>query len=250
MRTRTLLLLGCGFPGWLTRFFLAAAKGETLLTDGVRGVMADSRSGSDQSLILFLERRHTLVYTEGAAAFIADLNKRWMDAHPLEKAVPTIPATPVEDAPPQIVTDAVFISYASQDRDSAIAIRDALQKAGLDFWFDQRDLQPGDAFQDTILSNIEQCSCFLPVISRNTTIPGRHFFFLEWDKAVEEKKLRSPNVAFIVPVVIDDTPYDAAYVPAPFRERQWQRLETTGLPDAFLQILKDRIRDLRRARRS
>lgn len=250
MRARTLLLLGCGFPGWLTRFFLAAAKGETLLTDGVRGVLADSRSGADPSLILFLERRHTSLYVEGAEAFIADLHRRWIDAHPPAASAPVAPPGPAPDAPPEIVTDAIFISYASLDRESAIVIRDALQTAGLDVWFDQRNLNPGDAFQDKILSNIERCSCFLPVISQSTAIPGRHFFFLEWNKAAEEVKLRAPGVPFIVPVVIDDTPYDAPHVPPPFRERHWQRLEGTRLPEQFVDLLRTRIRELRRGRRA
>ncbi len=250
MRTRTLLVLGCGFPGWLTRFFLAAAKGDTLLTEGVRGVIADSRSGSDQSLILFLERRHTSVYTEGAVAFISELYRRWMIDHPAGAPVTAAPAQPAAGAPPEIVTDAIFISYASLDRASAIVIRDALQAAGLDVWFDQRNLNPGDVYQDKILSNIERCSCFLPVISKSTAIPGRHFFFLEWNKAVDEVKLRAPGVPFIVPVVIDDTPYDAPHVPAQFRDRHWQRLDGTSLPDDFLKLLRDRIRALRSGRRT
>jgi hypothetical protein len=39
----------------------------------------------------------------------------------------------------------VFISYASQDADAAMRIRDALREAGLEVWFDQSELRGGDA---------------------------------------------------------------------------------------------------------
>ncbi len=251
LRTRSLLLLGCGFPGWLTRFFLAAAKGEALFSEGARGLVADSSCENDPSLVLFLERRRTGVFTEGGAtSFIEELHRRWMESHPPAAPSDAAPQTDTEAEPPAaLAPDAVFISYASEDRDAATAIRDVLQKGGLDVWFDQRSLDPGDAFRDKILSNIEQCSFFLPVVSRNTATARRRFFFLEWNKASDEVQFRSRDVPFIVPVVIDDTPPDAPHLPAAFRERHWQRLQNGALPDDFVSLLRSRVRDLRRARR-
>ena len=130
LRTRSLLLLGCGFPGWLTRFFLAAAKGEALFSEGSRGLVADSSCENDPSLVLFLERRRTGVFTEGGAtSFIEELHRRWMESHPASPPSDAAPQTDTAAEPPAaLAPDAVFISYASEDRDAAIAIRDVLQK--------------------------------------------------------------------------------------------------------------------------
>jgi hypothetical protein len=258
MRTRSLLMLGCGFPGWLARFFLAAAKGDALFSEGARGLVADSTCVSDPSLVLFLERRRTTVFSESATTFVDELHRRWMEAHLVVSPPPAVGGAAAAPAPapaapeplPALEQDAIFISYASEDREQAILIRDALKNAGLDVWFDQRSLEPGDEFRDKIFANIEQCSFFLPVISRHTAAVGRRFFFLEWNKAADEVQFRSRDVPFIVPVVIDDTPPDAPHLPAPFRDRHWQRLEGPALPDTFLSVLRARIRDLRRARHS
>ena len=94
-RTRSLLLLGCGFPGWLTRFFLAAARGDLLFTSGARGIFADSSCPSDRSLVLFLERRQMTVYENGdTLAFIAELRRRWDERNPPLQpgSAPSIPA--------------------------------------------------------------------------------------------------------------------------------------------------------------
>jgi len=191
------------------------------------------------------------VFTEGGAiSFIDELHRRWTDAHPSAPAGAVSAPKPsdVLEPLPAIGQDAIFISYALEDRDAAILIRDPLKGAGLDVWFDQRSLEPGDEFREKVLSDIEQCSFFLPVISRNTAIAAHRFFFLEWNKAVDEVQFRSHDVPFIVAVVIDDLQPEAPHIPVAFRERHWQRLNQTALPDDFITLLRNRVRELRRAR--
>jgi hypothetical protein len=250
LRARNLMLLGCGFPGWLTRFFLAAAKGEQLFSEGARGLVVDAASSSDEALVFFLERHKTTCYPGGdASAFIDELHKRWTARF---KAAPVAAAAPASTEPelPAFQPDAIFISYASEDRAAAQTIREALEGAGLDVWFDQRRLEPGDDFRRKILQNIERCSFFLPVISKNTATVERRFFFLEWNKAVDEAQFRPAGFPFILPVVIDDTPPNAEYLPGAFQERHWQRLGNGTLPDEFVGLMRSRIRDLRRDRRT
>jgi len=69
------------------------------------------------------------------------------------------------------VTDssrAVFLSYASQDSDAASSICDALRAAGIEVWYDQRELRGGDAWDRKIRREIRDCALFLPIISANT----------------------------------------------------------------------------------
>ena len=52
----------------------------------------------------------------------------------------------------------VCISYASQDADAAMRIRDALREAGLEVWFDQSELRGGDAWDASIRKMIKECT--------------------------------------------------------------------------------------------
>ncbi len=239
-RVRNLLVLGCSFPGWLTRFFLAATKGERLFTEGARDVIADGTSPKDQSLVLFLERRKASVYEQGdAVAFVEELHQRWSSRY--AGSAPTGEF----DAPlPAFKPESIFISYANEDLAAAQAIHDALETAGLDVWFDKRRLEPGDDFRDKILQNIERSSFFVPVISRNTATQQKRFFRLEWNKALEEAP--AYGYQFIVPVIVDDT----GELPDSFKKLHWQRLEGGRLPDSFVRTMVERIRELRRAARS
>jgi len=49
---------------------------------------------------------------------------------------------------------AVFLSYASQDVEAARRICDALRAAGIEVWFDQRELRGGDAWDHKIRQQI------------------------------------------------------------------------------------------------
>ena len=48
------------------------------------------------------------------------------------------------------MTQAIFLSYTSQDADAARRICDALRAAGLEAWFDQSDLRGGEAWDASI----------------------------------------------------------------------------------------------------
>lgn len=66
------------------------------------------------------------------------------------------------------MTQAIFLSYASQDADAALRIVDALRAAGLEVWFDQNELTGGDAWDQKIRKQIKECTLFVPIISANT----------------------------------------------------------------------------------
>jgi TolB-like protein len=134
---------------------------------------------------------------------------------------------------------AVFLSYASDDREAANHIAEALRGAGIEAWFDQSELRGGDAWDAKIRAQIRTCALFLAVISKNTRARDEGYFRLEWKLAVDRSYLMSQNRAFIVPVAIDAT-RESENVPDRFREVQWMRL-----PDgAPLQPLVDQVKRL------
>lgn len=121
-------------------------------------------------------------------------------------------------------SQAVFLSYASQDTDAARRIHDALRAAGIEVWFDQSELRSGDAWDAAIRRQVRECALFIAVISANTNARSEGYFRREWNLAVRRMLDMADDQVFLLPVLIDDTPEPAARVPDRFRERQWTRL--------------------------
>ena len=132
------------------------------------------------------------------------------------------------------MTQAIFLSYSSDDADAARRLCEALRAAGLEVWFDQSELRGGDAWDASIRKQIKECALFIPVISANTNAREEGYFRLEWKLAVDRSHLMADDKAFFLPVVIDDTLEPAARVPDKFRERQWSRVMDDPALDAFV----------------
>lgn len=142
---------------------------------------------------------------------------------------------------------AVFLSYASEDRPAVEAIREALESAGVDVWFDRDALKLGDAYEAKIRNNIEKASLFLAILSRNTLTPSRRFFRIEWDQAERVAVQVPASMRYIVPVAIDDIPPDEPALPERFRKLNWVRLGD-GKPTAdFVAAVRQLYRDYQKA---
>jgi TolB-like protein/Tfp pilus assembly protein PilF len=129
---------------------------------------------------------------------------------------------------------AVFISYASDDREAALKICESLRRAGVEVWFDLSELRGGDAWDASIRRQIKNCALFLAIISKNTRARQEGYFRLEWKLAVDRSHLMSQERAFLLPVAIDDTPEDSDNLPDRFKEVQWVRLLGGAVPDGFI----------------
>lgn len=92
-------------------------------------------------------------------------------------------------------SNAVFLSYASQDAEVASRICDALRAAGIEVWFDQSELRGGDIWDRKIKQQIRECALFLPLISANTNARAEGYFRLEWKLAVDRSHLMADDAA-------------------------------------------------------
>ncbi len=119
---------------------------------------------------------------------------------------------------------AVFLSYAREDSGAARRIAEALRASGLEVWFDENELRGGDAWDAKIRRQIRECALFLPVISATTQGRPEGYFRREWKLAVERSGDMAAGIAFIVPVVVDETREGDAIVPEEFMRVQWTRL--------------------------
>src|ERR1700730_7729843 len=135
----------------------------------------------------------------------------------------------------------VFLSYASEDRQAAQAIRDALPALGLEAWYDESDLNGGDAWDQKIRRQIRECDFFMPLVSAQTEARHEGYFRREWRLAVESTLDMPDDHPFLLPVVIDDTNQTGARVPEKFLLVQWLRVPG-GRPTPALEALCRRIK--------
>src|SRR3981081_505030 len=70
----------------------------------------------------------------------------------------------------------VFLSYASDDRSAAQIIREALPALGLEVWYDESDLNGGDAWDQKIRRQIRECDFFMPLVSAQTEARHEGYF--------------------------------------------------------------------------
>ncbi|MFO1448605.1 MAG: toll/interleukin-1 receptor domain-containing protein [Opitutaceae bacterium] len=122
------------------------------------------------------------------------------------------------------VRPSVFLSYASEDRPAARRLRDALNQAGLEVWYDENELGGGDAWDQKIRRQIRECTFFIAVISSTTDQRSEGYFRREWRLAVERTLDMADDMLFLVPIVIDETHEEGARVPEKFLTVQWVRV--------------------------
>ncbi len=140
--------------------------------------------------------------------------------------------------PMAVSTRAVFLSYASEDAEPAQRIAQAVRAAGIEVWFDREELRGGDAWDRRIREQIHDCRLFIAVISAHTEARDEGYFRREWKLAVDRTHDMADKRAFLVPVVIDDTPERGASVPEKFHDLQWTRLPGGETPPAFVERIQ------------
>jgi len=142
-----------------------------------------------------------------------------------------------DPAPPR---PSVFLSYASQDREAARLLKEALPGFGLEVWHDESDLGGGDAWDQKIRRQIRECDYFIPLVSAQTEARHEGYFRREWRLAVERTLDMADDHLFLLPIVIDDTDQAAARVPEKFLTVQWLRVPG-GKPTPALESLCRRV---------
>jgi hypothetical protein len=199
-----LLVIGENFADWLTRLFLRTTKGQRL-SEGreVLEILADSRTPREAHLVAFLRHfsSRTRVYQGGAVEFVDELHRRYRARFPQGLARASARGAPPREMQP----DAVFISYASEDRPAVERLKAGLESLGLPVWFDKDKLQAGDEWRSKIRANVERCGLFLPVLSRTTEARVEGEFRREWRWAVDREQKMAADRPFILPLVVDDT---------------------------------------------
>src|ERR1700733_10960121 len=134
----------------------------------------------------------------------------------------------------------VFLSYASEDRQAARTIGDALRAFGLEVWYDESELGGGDLWDQKIRRQIRECDYFMALVSAQTEARHEGYFRREWRLAVERTQDIADDHPFFFPIAIDDIAQATARVPEKFLATQWLRVPG-GRPTPAFETLCRRI---------
>jgi hypothetical protein len=254
LQQRNLLLLGCNFPEWLSRFFLRATNQKRLSEKDKKAWLIDPLQ-PQESFTCFLRSYSTqteILSQTPPAEFVGELFARWMAQH--GAGGPQAGRTPDAAARGTMF----FISYSrSTDLARAESVYQALLKQGVaegEVWFDRTAIEPGQDFQRSILDGIHKCRYFLPLLSQAANRRDGGFVFREWGEATD--RLKEMNREFVLPVIVDPD-----YMPEQYTTesvRVWaddRKLDfghaPDGVPDGRLQTkLKKLVRESRQGSES
>ncbi|MEE8525953.1 MAG: toll/interleukin-1 receptor domain-containing protein [Thermoanaerobaculia bacterium] len=250
-RDNHLLFLGCGFPDWLCRFFIRTIANERLREGRATSqIIVDRQNLENQPLATFLLDCDSYLYPAGdVVEFVTELSRRWQERQPAVEEGPARTASPAGVAAERMESGAVFLSYASQDREAAVAMKQALESAGVEVWFDRKDLQAGDSWRLQLRTNVQRCGLFLPILSVNARGRLEGIYREEWRWAIERSRGIAESVPFIQPVIVDELADGADDIPAEFWARQVSRFPGGRPSEEFSRRAKEVIRTFRLARR-
>lgn len=148
---KSLLALGTKFDDWLFRFFWYAMHRDIKrLNDGQVAISLQKENEVECRLSNFLENEkipNSSIY-EVVNLILRDTDNREIDFRKDNGQY----------------TD-VFISYTSSSYDTVKHLFYSLQSEGIRVWFDQSDLNAGDAHKQKIINAINKCRVFIPVIT-------------------------------------------------------------------------------------
>ena len=204
LQDRSLLLIGCNFPDWLSRFMLRATrKGRLAVREGRRGWLVEPL-GNEDPFIGFLGKyspETSVLSSVDPSQFVDELHRRWW-----ARRTPQGDAPAAAQAEPPLPESAMFFISYSRTTDLPYANRlfEALKGLGVgehEIWFDRKTLEPGDNFKQRILDGIGGCRYFLPIVSRAATLREEAFVFQEWETATA--RLPRMSRRFVVPLVVD-----------------------------------------------
>ena len=202
LQQRSLLLIGCNFPEWLSRFFLRATS-QKRLSEHARRSWLIEQLRPEESFTCFLSSYSTnteVLSDLPPAEFVAELHRRWMHEQGAAEQQPLHPAN--ESPSPKAM---FFISYSRQtDRARAETLYQALRSLGVaegEIWFDRNSIEPGQDFQRRIIDGINGCRYMLPLLSQSADSRQEAFVFTEWGRA--EQRRERMNREFILPIIVD-----------------------------------------------
>ena len=171
---RLFLFLGFGLRQWYLRILFHVLKvlrpeSRGFAIEALEKSAAGEDAKADQAILFYRDNFKKMdLFSIGPADFVRELRRRYVDSgRPTRAAMPTSPrerSAGVSAPAGRVAT--VFICHASEDKEKAIQVHDALKRARLEPWLDKDALRGGDRWDDLIASTIEKVDYFVVLNSQ------------------------------------------------------------------------------------
>lgn len=210
---KKLFVLGCNLPNWLFRFLWQPTQiGRVANLKTTQGYWINKEKPED-SFENFLKKKNFSA-DEQVKEILVDATKLLQEELPRE---------PEEHIDEEEHFD-VFISYASEDRQIATIIFEALKNMNVKAWFDDRgkgEITPGSPYWEKIKNGIKHSAHFMPIITGNwmqkltstSSLKDETNMVRDW---LEEcKKGDSPvqlKANYSIPVIVKDCSYNGVAI--------------------------------------
>ncbi len=109
----------------------------------------------------------------------------------------------------------IFLSYASEDRQTVRAFYERLARAGFSPWMDSENILPGERWEDSIQRAIESADFVMSFISKLST-QKRGYVQKELKTILRLCEEQLPDDIYFIPVKIDN-----CEIPATLKQYQW-----------------------------
>ena len=212
---KKLFVLGCNLPNWLFRFIWQPTQvGRTSSTKTTQGYWINKEKPED-SFENFLKKKNFSA-DEQVKEILVDATKLLQEELQRE----------TEERSSHIDNEQfdVFISYASEDRQIATNIFEALKNINVKAWFDDRgkgEITPGSPYWEKIKNGIKHSAHFMPIITGNwmhkltNTSSLKDETYLVRDWLAECKKgdgtiHLKPN--YSIPLIVKDSSYNGVAI--------------------------------------
>lgn len=140
--------------------------------------------------------------------------------------------------PEAVRTEHVFLSYSRTDREACIALRSALEQAGLSVFRDEDKIRVGDQWMTRLEGALQGCSAFVLLVGRDGVrrwVGAEVQVALSRHLSPHDDAQRLP----IFPILLEDAKPEA--LPpflALFQSAQWS--PTEPVPDTLLEVIRTR----------
>lgn len=200
------LFIGCGYKDWLFRFFIRIICSKPYqypkgmdICKFIGDDFGHEKEAPANELLRFLKSYDTEVYYSGGGKCFVDTL--------FQKLEQNFPGTiiPVTEFP-----ETAFISFHGANRRPAKTLANGLQACGINVWLDEKEFDPGDEVDGTIINAIEKCPVFIPLISGESKSflleNGKmKYHCQEWNWVCLFNKRTGIKPKTIIPVIIDGT---------------------------------------------
>lgn len=194
LKNRNLLFLGCAFPDWMMHFTLRLLSNEPMHEwgDNRTIIVVNDNTAYREKLSDKLKNYDVITYEGNTADFVEELSRQWQQKNPEEEKKKNI-----------------FLSYTRADTTIVENLKQALEgMGGVNCWYDNRELEPGDNWLEKIVVSIRKADFFLPIISENSLQHKDGYVHKEWAQGQTEWVYRNSTKNsgnYLIPVVVDNS---------------------------------------------